>query len=805
MDRVRRDVRQALRGLARSPLFALTVVATLGLGIGANTAIFSFVDTLLLRPLPYPQSARMAMVWQDFSAAGGPRQEWFTPPDYEDLRTQNRTLEAVSPLVGWNPSLTGVNEPVQLQGAIVSVDYFRVTGVQPAQGRGFSPTDETGDGQVVVLSDALWKRAFGARRDMVGSTIQLNGLTNTVIGIMPRGFEAPFQKADIFRPYLKTTFSTGCGRGCYVMQMLVRVRAGVSLKQAQEDAARTGRALQAQAPGAKKGLVLRLVSLHEQIAGPLRPALVALLGAVGLLLLIACVNIANLLLARATDREREVAVRLAIGASRRIVVHQLLTESLIVAAVGGVAGIVVAFWGVDLLTRMSPPGTARIEEVAVNGHALLFALSVAAVTGILFGLAPAWHLSRVSVANALKESGGLRTGVSRRRTRNTFIAAEVAIALMLLLGAGLMMRSFVRLQAVDAGFHPENALAVQLQLPRARYPEIAQVDAFFDGLLQRLAAQPGVVAAGASSMIPLDGNNSDVDFVVEGRPAPTSREEQPVADYRQITPGYFAAIGMRLLRGRALTDEDRQGTPRVVVINETMAKRFWPNEDALGRRISSSGPDGPWTTVVGIVADAHDRGMDQPTRPEMFLPQHQIPARQLTLVLRTQGDPRALGARIRAEVRTLDKELPIAAESRLTDLVSGSMAMPRLFVAFFGFFAVVALLLASVGIYGVTAQAVSQRRQEIGVRMALGASARGVVALMVGQAMLVVLGGLTVGLVAAWLLSHWLGSLLFDLSPTDPVTFTIIPLLLAAVGLLASWRPARRAAAVDPMRALRTE
>jgi putative ABC transport system permease protein len=786
-------------------LFAITMIATLGLGIGANTAIFSFVDSMLLRPLPHPDPHELVMIWQDFGSTGGPRREWFTPPDYRDLQTQNRTLEAVTPVLNWVPNLTGMDEPERLLGQFVSTDYFKIAGVQPAIGRGFTESDAQGDGQVVVISHELWQRKFGRDPGVLNRTMLLNGLPFQVIGVMPEGYRAPFAQSDLFRPYLPNTFSAGCGRGCYVIQVLARLRDGVSLEQANADMSTLAAGIREAAPGEKQGMELRVISLQEQLTGPIKPALVALLGAVGLLLLIACVNIANLLLSRSAAREREVAVRTAIGANRGVIVRQLLTESVIIGLIGGAVGVLIAYWGVDLLLRMSPAGTPRLEDVHVDLRALSFALALSTLTGLLFGLFPALQLARVNTSDTLKESGGLRTSASRRRARSALVVAEVAIALTLLAGAGLMMRSFARIQAVDPGFRPEKALATQLILPRAKYPNADAGKAFYAQLMERLRSNPGVESVGLVSILPLSGDNTDVGFLIEGRPLPTNREEANAADYRSITPGYLDAMGISLLRGRRLADTDRPGAPLVALINETLARRYFPNEDPIGKRITTDGPGSEWTTIVGVVADVHHRGPAQPVRPELYLPFEQVPAAAMWTVMRTRAEPIRLAPVVRAELRALDPDLPVARQTTIEDLMKQSVAMPRLFVTFFGFFAAVALLLAAVGIYGVTAHAVSQRTQEIGVRIALGADTGAVVAMIVRQAMLVALIGLILGLTAALLLSRALQSLLFELKPWDPATFASIAAILAAVSLVASWAPARRAASVNPIKALRTE
>jgi len=804
MDRLRQDLRYASRALFRAPLFTITVLLTLGLGIGANTAIFSFVHAILLRALPYPDADRIVMLWQDFSSAGGPAREWFTPPDYEDLVEQSRTLTAASPIISWGPNLTGTAEPERLTGLIVSTGWFDVVGVQPAIGRGFTAEDANGDGRVVVLSHGLWQRRFGADPGLAGRSITLNGVDYTVIGVMPEGFRPPFRPADIWRPWTRAVFSAGCGRGCYVMQVMARVGPQFSLEQAHADIAAIGASIAERFPSEKRDMRLAAVPLHEQLAGPTKPALFAMLAGVGLLLLIACVNIANLLMARAGGREREVAVRTAIGASRGRVLRQLLTESVVLGVVGGAAGVVLAFWGVDLLAAMSPPGTPRLDEVAINATALSFAMALAATTGILFGAVPALQLSRVDVTASLREAGGLRSSIARRRTRNVLVVAEIAITLTLLSGAGLLARSFTRLMAVDPGFRPDRTLAVSLQLPAAKYADDAQVNAFWAQLIERLAAHPQVEAAGATSLLPLSGNNSDVSFAIAGRP-PAAGRDQPAANYRTVTPGLFDAMGMRVLRGRGLTEQDHAGAPAVVVINQSMAERYWPDEDAIGGRISSGSSDGPWTTVVGIVADVHHDGLHLPVRPEMYLPYGQLPDNGMTLVLRTQGDPLDLLPGVRAEVRALDPDLPLGATTTLDQVVSQSVAIPRLFVSFFSFFALVALLLAAVGIFGVTAHAVSQRTQEIGIRMALGAKAHDVLAIVLRQSLAVTATGLLLGLALALGLSRSLRTLLFRTSPADPLTYIAIVLVFGAVAITASLLPALRATRVDPVEALRRE
>lgn len=810
MDRLGQDLRFTLRMLRRSPAFTLTVLLTLGIGIGANTAIFSFVDTLLLRPLPYPSPAQIVTLWQDFSASGGPAQEWFTPPDYRDVREQAGTIQAVTPLVNWQPSLTGQGDPERLAGAVVAADWFDVTGVAPAHGRAFDADDEVSDASVVVLSHGLWQRRFGGDPGVIGRVIQLSGRPYEVVGIMPEGFRPPLLTGvEIWRPFTATTFAQGCAasRGCYVMRVIARIGEGATLAQAQAELDNVAVGIREAAPEEKTGLALRAVPLHEQVVAGVRPALLALLAAVGLLLLIACVNIANLLLARSATREREVAVRTAIGAGRRTILRQLLVESTLLGLLGGSVGLLLSLWGVQTLRLLSPPGTPRLDEVAVDARALGFAFAISLLTGILFGLAPALQLARTDLTRVLREGLTPRAGGARRRIRGALVVAQLAIALALLAGAGLLVRSFMNLQSVDPGFRPDGVLVANVSFPSSRYPEPGRTSAVIADLVETLASRDDVIAAGASTIVPLAPGDNDISFLIEGRPEPADRTQTPVAWYRQVTTGYFDAIGIRLIAGRAFTDEDREGGMPVGVVNETLARRWWPEDGgtgAIGARITTD-PARPWVTVVGIVADVRQAGPDQPPKSELFLPLAQVPASGAALVIRASGDPLTLVPAVRAAVRQIDPELPLANVSTLRESARQAVAMPRLYLSFFVFFSIVALVLAAVGTYGVTAWAVVQRTPEIGVRMAMGADRGDILRMVLRQAFSLVGLGLAAGLLLALALSRLLSGLLFGISPTDPLTFASLSLLLALVALFASWLPARRATRVDPLRALRTD
>ncbi len=793
------QIRFAIRTLFRAPAFALTVLITLALGIGANTAIFSFARGLVFEPLPYPDSEKLVMVWQDHTRTGGPAQEWFTPPDFEDLEAAGSLTSSI--IMNWAPTLTGSGEPERLTGVSVSSVFFDVVGVRPVLGRGFAPEENAARGdRVIVISDGLWRRRFGADPGAIGRTILLNDEPHTIIGIMPRDFVPPFiGNAELWRPL--RIDPANCGRACYVMRILGRVNGDVPVERAAAEVAAIGNRVASEYPE-KEGVSWSVVGLRDQLAQPVRTALLVLLGAVGFVLLIACVNVANLLLARGAGRQREVAIRAALGAGRSSLVRQFLTEALVIAAAGGVLGLFIALWGVDLLRAISPP-SPRLAEVDVDGVVLAFAAALTLVTGIAFGLLPALHATRGDLASTLKE-GGTRSVTARQRLRPALIVAEFAIALVLLAGAGLMLRSFERLQAVDPGFRPDGALVAALSLPSARYEQPASVQQFYDDLLARIAAQPDVSAAGTSPILPMGpGGDQDISFMIDGAPPPRPGEA-PTAWYRQVTPGYFEAVGMRLLRGRAIEATDDADAPPVVVVNQTLANRYWPSENPIGKRLRPN-DEGPWWTVVGIVADVHQRGLDEAPVNEIFLPAALAPARATNVVVRTTGDPLLAAPALRAAVAELDPQLPVSNVGTLEAMVSASLSQPKLQTLLFGVFAALALTLAAIGIYGVTAYSVSSRTQEIGVRMALGARAGTVIGMVVRGAMTLAGLGIAIGLTAAALLAPQLESLLYQLSPGDPVTYAAVIGILALVGLAAALVPALRAARMDPVSALRAE
>ncbi|HEX8140385.1 MAG TPA: ABC transporter permease [Pyrinomonadaceae bacterium] len=809
------DLRYGVRMLLKSPGFTLVAVFALALGIGANTAIFSVVNAVLLRPLPFAEPERLVRLWGTFSQQSVPRGEGqyydfnISPNDFADWRTQNRSFEAIAVFSSYGSvTLTGRDEPLRLRCPVVSTEYFSVLGVKPALGRFFLPEEEqVGKHRVVVLSYGAWQQKFGADPSVVGQTLTLNGSSYTVVGVAPKIFEqprpTPSAEPDMWRP-LALELEPG-GRASHFLHAMARLKPGVSLQQAQADMDSITANLERQYPDSNLGRGVRLSSLHEAIVGNIRPALRVLLGAVGFVLLIACANVANLLLARSTVRQREMAIRTALGASRLRIVRQLLTESILLAAVGGGLGLLLALWATDLLTGLGGKDIPRLGAISLDGRILGFTLLVSLLTGIIFGLIPALESARPDLNVSLKEGGRANVG-GGQRFRQFLIVSEVALSLVLLVGAGLMMRSFWRLQHVQLGFDADNLLTLDLSLPRTRYKQADEAALFQQQLVERLKALPGVTSAASSSVLPLSGGNSCDGMMIEGRPL-ASAGEAPCVEVRQTSPDYLRAMGIPLLRGRQLTEQDKRDAPFVVVINEALARRFFAGTDPIGQRISHSDPSGPpvWRTIVGVAGDVRHFGLDAEPLPEFYEPQLQAPSWGTSLVVRSASDPASVAAAVRAEVRRMDADLPVYNVKTMRELASESVAQPRFRTLLLAIFAAVALLLSGVGLYGVMSYWVTQRTREIGVRMALGAQASDVLRMVVGQGMMMAVVGVCVGLVASLALTRVIHSLLFGVSTTDPLTFAAVPLVLCVVAFLASYIPARRATRIDPMIALRYE
>jgi putative ABC transport system permease protein len=804
MNTLLQDIRYGIRVMLKSRGFTVAAVLALALGIGANTAIFSVVNGVLLRPLPYPDPERIITVWQNLETRGGPKLEYTSPADFKDWKEQSEAFEHMAAFAGWGPTLTGQAEPEQLRGAAVSYDMFSVLGIEPALGRSFNEEeDRAGAEPVVILSNGLWRRRFGADPSLVGKTISLSGDSYTVIGITPPGFKFPINnRAEIWRP-LSPMLRSSCQRGCVVLRVMARLKPGVSLERARSEMGAIASRIEQENPSTNKDVGVSLVPLHEYVVGDMRAAVYVLFGAVSLVLLIACANVANLILARAASRSKEIAIRTALGARRGRIVQQLLTESLLLAIIGGALGLLLAFWMVDILVTFSPEGTPRTDEISIDGRVLAFSFGTALLTGLVFGLVPALQASKPDLNTSLKEGGkGTQAGSQGRRARSILVVSEIALALMLLIGAGLLMKSFALLQGVDPGFNPKNVLTVDIGLPKANYLEPQKIVAFYAELLDRVKTLPGVQSVGAISNLPLAGGGTDVSFAIEGRPQPEPGQA-PVAWYDSVTSDYFRTMGMRLLKGREFTERDNENAPKVVVISETMADRYFPGEDPLGKRLQFGQSE--FCEIVGVMADVKQFGLETDARPSMWYSASQIPERAMYVVARTSGDSLSLATAVRNEVWSIDKNLAVANIAPMERIVSESIALPRFILLLVGFFAVVALLLATVGIYGVMSYSVTQRSQEIGIRMALGAQPSDVLKMVVGQAMMLIAIGVAIGLAGAFAVTRLMASLLYGVSATDPATFAIIALILAGVALGAGFVPARRATKVDPMIALRYE
>ena len=829
------DFRFAIRSLLKHRAFAALIVATLALGVGANTAIFSVVNAALLRPLPFPESQNLYLVWAHRPASGMPQLP-VSLPNFIDIRTRARSFESMAVWTSFADSRFSVTggcagadcEPEKVQYAVASSNLFAVLGIRPQLGRDFEPTDDqraTAHG--VIVSRKLWDRRFGERRSLVGATITLDGNKLDVIGVLPADFRfvnAP-RDPDVWLPLGLDPFRDRIyARGANSLGVIGRLKPGIRPEAAQFELTVIADRLESEQPGFNRGVTLKLVSLRDQAVGGVRDGLLILLGAVTLLLLIGCANVANLLLARATSRHQEIAVRAALGASRSRLVGQMLCESVVLAVAGGAAGLLVAAWLVELPAAVplaAPnafvPYATEAKDVRIDGVVLAFTLGISVLTGLVFGIVPALRASSPSLYSALTArtpGGGDR---SRVRTRQMLVVAEVALALTLLIGAGLLLRSFANLRAVDPGFRHDNVLTVDLNLPRSTYGEPARTAQFFDALFERLNAFPSVTAVGGVEQLPLSGPQQSSDFRIMGAPAPQPGEE-PDATYVSATPGYFTALSLKLMRGRLLTAADGAASPHVTVINESMAKRFWPNEDPIGKRVALSveslrfdrpnAPprldfEGSAREVVGVVADVRASAIADPALPGLYIPFAQRPVTDLTITVRTDGDPNRLVAPIRSAVRALDADQPVSAIATMSDVVAASVQQPRDRTTLIAIFAGVALLLAALGVYGVMAYGVNERTREIGVRVALGAGSRDVVGLVVRGALGMTSIGVALGLVGGFVASRLLGSLLFGVTATDIPTFVAAAAVIMGVAAIASWLPARRASRVDPVVALR--
>jgi putative ABC transport system permease protein len=798
------DVRFGLRVLWKRPGFTAVALAVLALGVGANTAIFSVVNAVLLRPLPYPGSERV-VAFDGVNPSKGVEESNMSAPDFADWKAQTRSFEALSIYTEGGSNLTGGGEPERVTAAWVGPDFFRVIGVGAARGRALLPEDEDpGAANVVVISHGLWQRLFGSDPSAVGRTVELGGRGREVVGVMPPGFDFP-SRAEVWGPLQLEVAKEPRDNRAY--QVLGRLREGVPLAQAQAEIDAVAARLAASYPVTNMGWGVDLDPLKDETVGEMRAALLLLLAGVALVLLIACANVANLLLARAAGRRREVALRLALGAGRWRVARQMLTESLLLALAGGALGAGLSVWLTDLIVALAPRNTPRLAEASLDARVFLFAVGATLLTGLAFGIVPALQASRADLGESLKE-GGRGSAGGRSRVRSGLVVSEVALSLLLLAGAGLLVKSFARLQAVDPGFDPEGVMTARVSLPGARYKEPAQKAEFYRALTERLNALPGVEAAGATASLPLGGSNLSVwrGLVPEGRPA-TPESDEPAA-FSVVTPGYFPAMRIPLRAGRVFDERDDANAPKVIVVNETLARKVFAGQDPVGRHVTIWRDEKFPRQVVGVVGDTKPSSLDAAEAPQMYVPHAQDAGwGGLSLAVRARGggDPSALAPLLREEVRALDRQLPVYDVKTMAKVWADSTAYRRVTMFLMAGFAAAALLLAGVGLYGVLSYTVAQRTHEIGIRMALGARGSDVLRLVVRQGMLLTLAGLGVGLAGALLLTRLMTGLLYGVSAADPVVYALVSLLLAAVALLACLVPARRATKVDPMIALRYE
>jgi predicted permease len=806
------DVRYAARMLLKNPGFTVVAVVALALGVGANTAIFSVVNAVLLRPLAYNDPAQLVFINHNYQKID--LKASVSAPGYTHYRDNAKSFSDLAAFTGWGVNLTGDGEPERLQGQAVTANLFPLLGAEAAYGRTFAADEnQPGRNRVVVLSDGLWKRRFGAQEGLVGKDITLNGEPYTVVGIMPPGFQFGReigQVIDLWSPIAFTPEQLNPnGWTNEYLQAMGRLRDGVTIEQAQAELNAMADSIRAQyMPGQDAtNWGLLVTSVEETIVGKIRPALLVLLGAVGFVLLIACANVANLMLARAASRQKEIAVRTALGANRRRIIRQLLTESVLLALVGGGLGLLLALWGVDLLVKLNENKIPRSHEIGLDLSVLLFTLGVSVLTGIIFGLAPAFQSSKVELQDTLKEGGRSGKIAMRRSVRNALVVAEVSLAVVLLVGAGLLIRSFVELQRVSPGFRPDGVLAMQLTLPANKYAEPPSRDQFVRRMLDEVRALPGVKSAGVTTVLPMSGNQQSGSFTIEGRQV-AANESSPHGDRWRASPDYFKAMNIPLVRGRYFTESDTADAPGVAIIDETMAKKYWPNEDPVGKRISFEGgqQNRRWREIVGIVGHVRSVALEGDSRVQYYVPYAQSTQSVVFLAVRAEeGDPTALAGAVRNVIRGIDADLPVYKVTTMERLVADSLAQRRFSVFLFGIFATLALVLAVVGLYGVMSYTVLQRTHEIGLRMALGAQARDILRMVIKQGLSLVAIGLVIGLLGAFALTRLMASLLYGVSAADPLTYAGIALLLAGVAFIASYIPAHHATRVDPMIALRYE
>lgn len=802
------DLRYSFRLLLKNPSFTAIAVLTLALGIGANTAIFSVVNSLLLRPLPYTDAQQLVWIWGTNPKNDIP-QEAASAPDFADWKSQNQSFEEMAAFARTALIFNADREPERLMGGAVTDGFFSVLGAQPKLGRIFLPEeDKPGANRVIILSEALWQSRFGSDPNIIDKSLTLTGNSYTVVGVMSADFLNPRpgdrQPAEFWVP-LRLDYANAARRGDF-LGVIARLKPAVTLAQAQADMHGIASNLETQYPATNNGWSTKVLTMHERFVGDVSRTLLVLMGAVCFLLLIACANVANLLLVRASTRRKEIAIRAALGASRFRLTGQLLTESVVLSLIGGALGLIMAVWGLNLLVAFIPDNLPRLNEISLDNRALGFTFAIAVMTGIVFGLIPALQASTPNLNNCLKEGGKDTANLGgSNQIRNVFAVVEVALALVLLAGAGLMTKSFLKLQDVNPGFNTKQVVTMQVQLPGTRYKEDDQLVNYGTQLLEKMSATPQVAAASLVSDVPLTGGGDVLAFGIEGI-ARNPGDPIQDAEAHGVSPDYFKALGIQLKHGVLFTERDTLSSPGVVVISETMAKRYWGDDDPIGKRITLNGGDDPtWMKILGIVSDVRQETLNQAPYPQMYAPIAQQPRRTLTILARSSSDTTSTISAIRNQVKELDANVPVFNVQTMDQILADSIAPPRFNAVLIVLFACLALILAAVGIYGVISYGVTQRRHEIGIRMALGAKPSEVLRMIIGQGLKLVLIGIGLGLVAVFLLTRLMSSLLFEVSATDPLTFIVVSLLLTGVALIACWVPARRAAQTDPMVALRYE
>jgi putative ABC transport system permease protein len=809
METILRDIRFGIRTLLKRPGSTVIALIALALGIGVNTAVFSVVDSVLLRPLPLKDPARLMSIWEGNLAVGVGKNE-MAPANFFDLRNQSRAFEGVGAYGDKSFNLSGEGEPVRLEGQLVSANVPEILGIPPLLGRTFSAEeDQPGKHRVVILSHALWQRRFNADPAIVGRTIRLDGEPFTVIGVMPKGFFFPVRDTELWSPWAMEP-EEAAGRGDHYLHVIARLKPSVTPESAGADIGAIAAQLSSMYPRTNEGLGFTINSLHQDYVGNLRLPILILFASVGLVLLIACANVANLLLAEATTRRKEIAIRRALGAHSWSIMRQMLIESLLLAGVGGLLGVLGANWGVKLLSQLVPESLSQLQDVGVDTRVLLFTCGVTLLTGVVFGTVPALQASRTKPGDTLNEVERDHAGGTRgHRVRRLLVITEVALAVVLLVGAGLLIRSFQRLRKVDPGFRTDNLLTMRMVLPFPRYSKPQVRRAFYDGVLERVRALPGVESAGMISFLPLSMSGINFSFSLEGRPAPTDMN-LPMALYRVVSPDYFQTMGISLQRGRSFDAHDTADATAVVMINRRLADEFWPSEDPTGKRLKVGPPDSPnpWATVVGVVGDVRQSGLYGEQKFELYAPYTQdnrgfVAPRDL--VVRTTTNTAQIAAAIRQSVWAVDKDQPISNVRTMNQVFSATVSGERFQTLLLTLFASVALLLACVGLYGVISYSVVQRTHEIGVRMALGAQREDVLRLVISQGLGLTFVGTLLGLVASFLLTRVMSQMLFRVTPSDPLTFAGVAGLLIIVAFLACYIPARRATKFDPLVALRYE